>query len=367
MHIGIVGCGQLSRMLALAGLPMGIRFSFIAEVNEDTACVDGLGEITLWQPGDDIELLYKKLGQPNCMTIEKEQVDIQLLESINQYCPVYPSLKAIRACQHRHLEKQLLVQLNIPCANYVYTKSSDTNLTLENLSSLSLPLIAKSCKEGYDGKNQWALNNKEDIAKFNKISGNDDWIIEEKIGFTKEVSQISVRSIDGEITHYPLTENIHSNGILHQSVAPAKAIPDQLQTKAQAYIAHLMNELNYVGVMAMECFVLEDQLLINELAPRVHNSGHWTQLGSVTCQFENHLRAITGLTLGSTMQHNIAGMVNLLGTAASPLAQLSEQSTVHWYNKAVKPGRKQGHVNFIDDNYNGLYEKMNRYTNTAKD
>lgn len=363
MHIGIVGCGQLSRMLALAGLPMGIRFSFIAEANEDTVCVNGLGDIILWQPDDDIKLLYKKLGRPDCITIEKEQVDIQLLESLSQYCSIYPSLKAIRACQHRHLEKQLLVKLGIPCANYVYAKTDDA---LDKLNDLALPLIAKSCKEGYDGKNQQALNSQKDIDNFSKTMRHGDWIIEQKIPFLKEVSQISARSVDGKIAHYPLTENIHSDGILHQSTAPATAIPERLHAKAQADITKLMNQLDYVGIMAMECFVLEDQLLINELAPRVHNSGHWTQLGSMTCQFENHLRAISGLTLGSTTQHNVAGMINLLGTPAPPLSQLSAQSTVHWYNKSVKPGRKQGHVNFIDNHHEGLQKKMQAFKNNNK-
>ena len=363
MRVAIVGCGQLSRMLALAGLPLGIQFSFIAEAGEPTVCVDGLGAIVVWQPGDDIALLYQQLGQPNCVTIEKEQVDIALLESLSQYCSVYPSLKAIRNCQHRHLEKQLLEQLNIPCANYVYLQSGSAAPAQNNLANLSPPLIAKSCQEGYDGKNQRALNNSNDIDHF-ICSNTNEWIIEEKILFHKEISQISVRSINGDIGHYPLTENIHSDGILHQSIAPATAIPQQLQTQAQDDITRLMNELNYVGVMAMECFVVNDQLLINELAPRVHNSGHWTQLGSVTCQFENHLRAITGLTLGSTTQHKVAGMINLLGTAAPPLSKLSEHSTVQWYNKAIKPCRKQGHVNFIGESHHNLQQQMAAFKNS---
>lgn len=367
MHIGIVGCGQLSRMLALAGLPMGIRFSFVAEAAEDTVCVTGLGTIVVWQPGDDIAQLYQRLGQPNCITIEKEQVDINLLTSLSHHCSVHPSLKAIAACQHRHLEKQLLKQLDIPCADYAYIAANDTRSAAERIAHLSLPLIAKSCTEGYDGKNQHILNNEKDINNFDSIAADSDWIIEQKISFLKEVSQISIRTITGEFAHYPLTENIHHNGILHQSIAPARAIPEQLQAKAQSYITQLMNELDYVGVMAMECFVLEDQLLINELAPRVHNSGHWTQLGSTTCQFENHLRAISGLTLGSTKQHSLAGMINLIGTASSPLSKLSAYSAVHWYNKTIKPGRKQGHVNFINDNYDGLQKQLMDFTSGDSD
>ena len=362
MHITIIGCGQLSRMLALAGIPLGFKFSFINDLEQDTACVDGLGHIVKWRPGDSFEVLYAVLGNPDLVTVEKEQVDVSLLAGLEPFCKVYPDSRALSICQHRHLERQLLNTLKIPCADFVYGES----LTI-CADRLSLPIVIKSCRGGYDGKNQWVLKTHDDIERLDKefktqqVSST-DYIAEQWIPFDQEVSQVSVRAEHGELQHYPLTENYHSDGILRQSIAPAPNVSASLVKRAQDYMSLIVKELDYVGVIAMECFVTGDELVVNELAPRVHNSGHWTQSGSKTCQFENHLRAITGAALGCTANHGLTGMVNLIGTCKPNLDVLLPDSKLYWYDKSVRPGRKLGHINFHEPDVNQLLTVMGRFT-----
>lgn len=360
MRIAILGCGQLSRMLALAGLPLGIKFSFINDTGEQaTDCVDGLGLIVSlpqnWQSEQDINELYNALGKPDCITVEKEQVDVKLLQSLQPYCDIFPNPEAIIACQHRYREKKLLEKLSIPTSPFVYCVSAK-----EALNTLQLPMVIKSCSDGYDGKNQWVLKTMEDVEHFDSLTIQ-DYIIEAWIKFEREVSLVSVRAKNGDIQHYALTDNIHEKGILKQSIAPAIEQNNLLTTKAHAYMESLLTTLDYVGVMAMECFVINGELMINELAPRVHNSGHWTQVGSVTCQFENHIRAVSGLMIGSTKSLGTTGMINLIGTEKPPLESLSAFSTLHWYNKSVKPQRKLGHVNFFDKDRENLVRQMNDF------
>ena len=353
MHIAIIGCGQLSRMLALAGIAMGFKFSFIADAQEDSRCVKGLGKVVQWQPNVSVSELYAELEQPNLVTAEKEQVAISLLHALQAHCPVHPNPQAFSACQHRHREKKLLDQLNIPCAPYIYGPAGDAGNA-----QIPLPKVVKSCSEGYDGNNQWVLRCQQDIDAFSAHAKETNYIIEQWIPFDKEISQVSARGANGEIQHYPLTENYHEQGILKHSIAPATAISKQLACVAQDYISRIMDTLNYVGVIAMECFLIQDQLLINELAPRVHNSGHWTQSGSVTCQFENHLRAISGLSLGSTRAFSVTGMINLIGTEKPPIDLLTTQSSLHWYDKLVRPGRKLGHINIFSEDYDSLQQQI---------
>lgn len=367
MRIAIAGCGQLARMMALAGLPLGLKFSFIADGGEqtDTRCVDGLGIIAPWQPGQPGQPLYEQLGQPDVVTVEKEQVDLELLRALQPYSKVFPSPEAVAYCQHRHSEKQLLEQLNIPAAPYGYKQPLETSI-----GQLGYPVVIKSVDEGYDGKNQWVLRNSDDLRAFKEhgddgVSGN--YLVEAWIPFDKEVSLIAVRSSTGQIRHYPLTENKHSNGILVHSIAPATHIQPETLANACDYIDRLLEEMDYVGVLAMECFVSGDSIMVNELAPRVHNSGHWTQMGSVTCQFENHVRAISGLPLGSTSSHGVAGMVNLLGVGEPPFSALTCQSSLHWYNKIPRPGRKLGHVNFLASDLEELKRQMDAFQGTKSD
>ena len=234
--------------------------------------------------------------------------------------------------------------------------------------ALGSSMVVKSCADGYDGKNQWILRSPEDIKAFDAaradgrdapFNGGGDYIIEKMIPFEREVSQLSVRAVDGAIFHYPLAENRHINGILSESLVPADA-DDSIAALAQSYISRIMQSLDYVGVMAVECFVVGDELLVNELAPRVHNSGHWTQAGSTTSQFENHIRAIAGMSLGSTDCQKFSGMFNLIGTERPPHHLLSELISIHWYDKVPRPGRKVGHVNVRSDSREGLEETLRR-------
>lgn len=362
MRIAIVGCGQLSRMMALSGLPLGIEFSFIHDdANKDRDCVQGLGIIenspskinnsNSYDP-NAIAQLYQALGQPDCISVEKEQVDLALLEALADFCPIYPSIAAIQACQHRAKEKQLLTDLAIPTSAYLYNSSAQ-----QAALTLAYPLMAKSCTEGYDGKNQWLIKNTADAEQFDRLKI-EDYIIEGFIEFDKEISLISARSQSGQIEHYSLTENNHEQGMLRHSIAPALNIPDSVKIEAQAYMESLLNQLEYVGIMAIEFFVVGDRLMVNELAPRVHNSGHWTQLGSITCQFENHIRALAGLNLGSTEQIAATGMFNLIGTVQPPFDALTEKSKLYWYNKTPKAKRKLGHINFIVENQQLLKQQI---------
>ena len=365
MRIAIVGCGQLSRMLALAGLPMGLKFSFINDnAQPDTTCIDGLGKVVAWQLGDGFADLYAALGEPDIVTIEKEQLNVELLKGLQAFCPVYPNPEAVVVCQDRHQERLLLDKLNIPCSGYIYGEPLDVCAK-----KLALPLVIKSCREGYDGKNQWVLRTAGDaVALEAEFAGaqpvNRDYIAEQFVAFDCEVSQVSARTRSGEICHYPLAENQHEKGILRQSIAPAPAATDHLQALAQQYTTSIANALNYVGVLAVEFFVCGEQLLVNELAPRVHNSGHWTQSGSQTCQFENHLRAITDAALGSTKPHGVAGMVNLIGIEKPSLNTLSANSKLYWYDKSVRAGRKLGHMNFDAADVETLTQKMSAFRET---
>lgn len=358
MHIAIVGCGQLSRMLALAGIPLGMKFSFLAGAGEDLSCVESLGSVVAHDQQSQPADIYAALGQPDVITVEKEQLDIELLTQLETYCTVHPSPAALRTTQDRLLEKQLLDQLGIAKANYSCCKSMR-----EMLANTPPPLLLKSRKDGYDGKHQYRLDNRVDLQaleeQFQRESlAPENFIAEQLIAFDREVSQVSVRNASGDVAHYPLVENRHTHGILSQSIAPAADLSESLVKQAQRHITSIMTEIDYVGVMAMECFVVGDQLLVNELAPRVHNSGHWTQSGSATCQFENHLRAISGATLGSTTNYCVTAMINLIGTGKPEARKLPSHSRLHWYNKAVRPGRKLGHINITGHSTNDVIQQV---------
>ncbi len=344
-------------MLALAGIPLGFRFSFIADdLGQDTRCVEQLGTVVHWHPGQSPGDLYDLLGRPDVVTAEKEQIDISLLELLQTLCDVHPNPASFAVLQDRSREKRLLDDLQIPTAPYVHARPA-----AEAVRKLSLPIVAKSCRGGYDGKNQQILRNARDIADFDAHPEERDFILEQWMPFEREVSIVSVRDRSGNISHYPITENMHESGILRHSIAPARNVSGVTARAAREYIASVMQFTDYVGVMAMECFIVDGDLLVNEIAPRVHNSGHWTQSGCKTSQFENHLRAIAGLPLGSTENHGISGMVNLIGTGVPTGSALSPHSTLHWYNKTERPGRKLGHVNFSGSTHEDLLQKMDRF------
>lgn len=358
MRVGIIGSGQLARMLALAGLRLGYDFSFLVDKDSsnDTRCIQGLGDIVVYDDSLSTQAVYQRLGAPQVITIEKEQVDIKLLQALGDYCPVLPNPNACATCSDRHLEKQLLHDLQIPHARYRFLENAAQ--ASQSLSGLNLPLFAKSTHFAYDGRNQFVLQSSEDVATFASAGHIGNWIVEEAIPFDREVSVIAVRSTKGEVALYPFTENIHHRGILVYSISPCATLTEDVRATLTEYAHKIANALDYVGVFAIECFIQGEQVFVNELAPRVHNSGHWTSTGSVTCQFENHLRAIGGLQLGSTATTGFTGMVNLIGTDKPPLHLLTGNSSLHWYNKSPRPGRKVGHVNFSNASLTELKTEM---------
>ena len=363
MQVAILGCGQLARMLALAGMPMGMRFSFLAENNEDTSPVDGLGQVVPMSASDRAEDLYEALGRPRVITVEREQCDVSRLQQFIEFCPVHPATDAFYRCQNRWREKQLLQEVGVshtPCLPVRSRAELDAAV-----SQFGCPLVIKHTEEGYDGKAQWRLHNDQDVDGFaeqaqweSEPSDRVMYLAEPRMAFQREVSFLAVRSLQGEVRFYPPTENFHENGVLLHSVAPAMALPDGILKEAQSGLARLMERLGYVGVMAMESFVSESQWWVNELAPRVHNSGHWTLQAGLASQFENHLRAVAGWPLGSTQLNGAAGMLNLLGIELDQQAQLEGGASLNWYNKSVRPGRKVGHMVIQDADTESVRKRL---------
>ncbi|MEP0200703.1 MAG: 5-(carboxyamino)imidazole ribonucleotide synthase [Halioglobus sp.] len=357
-HVAIVGCGQLARMLALAGWHMGIRFSFVACNNEGTYCVEGLGPITPWADGDNVENLYAALGEPDVVTVERESVSTDLLRDLAEHCPVYPNPDAVSVCQHRLREKALFDELNIATAPY--RAANRLSEVKTGVAELGYPVVIKAASDGYDGKGQWRVGSDADLEQLPADESTFEWLIERRIPFDYEVSFIGVRTSTGDTAFYPPTKNVHRDGILIHSSAPADTLSESLQEMGQSYLRSLMESMNYVGVLAVECFVVGDQLLVNELAPRVHNSGHWTLQANVACQFENHLRAILGLSVGSTELSHYSGIVNILGSQPDSvqLEKLPAQASFHWYNKPFAPGRKLGHFGVNADSSEQLAQRL---------
>lgn len=353
MRIAIFGCGQLARMLALAGWPMGMRFSFVAEEAEDTRCVEGLGTIVRWQDSMSAQSIFKALGEPDVITVEKEAVNTALLQQLSHYCKIAPNPEILWIVQHRARQKKFLTEHNIPTAPYV--EMHDKQQLLLAGESLGYPLIIKSCEQGYDGQQQWRIHNKTDARAF--IDGAVEIthaIVEKMLDFTAEVSILAVRNTKGEVAVYAPSENRHRNGTLAVSIAPTEILHRKLRADLENILNALMRTWDYVGVLAVECFIVDEQIMVNELAPRVHNSGHWTQDGAVCSQFENHLRAISGQSLGSTASLGHCAMINLLGCKAPEELSSLPHAHLHWYDKTLREGRKMGHINFLHESSGAL-------------
>jgi len=344
MHIGIVGSGQLARMLALAGWPMGMSFSFLATQTEDTCCVDKLGDVVRYGKIYDASALYQQLGCPEVITVEKEAVDAELLKALSQFCRVAPDPEIVAISQHRAREKQFLNAVGVDTVPYFHIKGKGQ--LVDACASIGFPVIVKSSEQGYDGLNQWRLNSETDLASLQvdeKLLS--DAVVERRVNFTREISIIAARNAANDVAIYAPTENWHRKGTLLASMALVEELPVSLEEQLYATAHKILSAWNYVGVLAIECFVLNGKIVVNELAPRVHNSGHWTQQGCASSQFENHLRAITGMGLGSTQSYGQSAMINLLGRHASELIKSNPLAHVHLYNKALRDGRKMGHIN----------------------
>ena len=337
MKIGILGAGQLGRMLALAGYPLDLDFVFLDPASE--ACAAPLGH-HLHAAFEDERALQEFCVSVDVATYEFENVAAASAEFVAQRVPLYPTPKALTAGQDRANEKALFAQLGIPVPA---TATVDTLAELEAaVAKIGLPAVLKTRRMGYDGKGQAVLRTAEDLVPAWEKLGSQPLILEAFVPFEREVSCLAVRAQNGEMRFYPLVENVHRDGILRTAIPTEN---DPLQAEGEDYARRVAEHLDYVGVMAFEFFVAGGRLLANEIAPRVHNSGHWSTEGAECSQFENHLRAVAGLPLGSTVLRGASAMVNLIGSApATPALVALDGVHVHNYGKTPKPQRKIGHV-----------------------
>lgn len=337
MKIGIIGGGQLGRMLALAGTPLGQQFAFLDPASD--ACAATLGE-HLCAEYDDREQLKRLADSADVVTFEFESVPAETVAFLEQYVPVYPNAESLRIARDRWFEKSMFRELDIPTPAFADVLSqADLDAAVQ---AIGLPAVMKTRTLGYDGKGQKVLRQPDDVVDAFAELGSVPCILEGFVPFTGEVSLVAVRGRDGDTRFYPLVHNTHDEGILRLSVA-STAHP--LQEQAENYAGRVLDKLNYVGVLAFEFFEIDGGLKANEIAPRVHNSGHWTIEGAECSQFENHLRAIAGLPLGSTAKVGDSAMLNFIGEvpAIARLAAIADCHP-HHYGKAFKPGRKVGHA-----------------------
>jgi 5-(carboxyamino)imidazole ribonucleotide synthase len=337
-RIGVLGGGQLGRMLGLAGIPLGFRFLFLDPAHD--ACAKHTGEL-LQAEFSDARAARQLAGQVDVATFDFENVPESTALALEETRALRPASNALGAAQDRLAEKQLMESLGIPVPAY-HCVSNRTDL-LEGLDSLGYPAVLKTRRLGYDGKGQSVLRDPEDLERAWQKLGGTDLVLEAFVPFEAECSLVAVRATDGEIRAWPLTRNVHSNGILMLSM-PGE-FGDTLQEKALSMMQSLMNHLDYTGVLTIEFFLFEGELLVNEFAPRVHNSGHWSIDGAVCSQFENHLRAITGLPLGDTSMSAHSLMFNWIGEMPDR-AEMMTVPGLHWhdYGISARPGRKIGHA-----------------------
>jgi 5-(carboxyamino)imidazole ribonucleotide synthase len=344
--VGVLGGGQLGRMLALAGYPLGLRFRFLDPVAESPACDLADLQVSAY---DDPDALIRFADGLDAATYEFENVPGEATRILESRLPVFPPSVALATAQDRLAEKRLFERLEIPLPRYAAVGSQ---VELERaVGRIGLPAILKTRRLGYDGKGQVVLSTDDDVATAREALGGVPCVLEQRIALRRELSILAVRGRDGTTTCYPLVENTHREGILRVSLAPAANVAE-LQPLADEYARRLLDALEYVGLLALELFVddRDGALLANEIAPRVHNSGHWTIEGAETSQFENHLRAGLGLPLGSTAPRGHSAMVNLIGTVPPSEEILAIPGAhLHLYGKAPRPGRKLGHVTVTAD------------------
>ena len=338
MTVGIVGAGQLGRMMALAGYPLGLDFLFL---DKDAKTPGGqvapllAGELT------DRKLLGELASRCDVLTFDWENIPVEALEGLPGKARIAPPLRALAAAQDRLAEKRTFELLGIPTTRYASVNSrADLDAAIERI---GLPGVLKTRRLGYDGKGQAVLRKPADVAAAWETLGKQPLLYENLVPFQAEVSVIGVRGRDGKVEFYPLNLNVHRAGILRLTRAPYGN--SALTRTAQRAARRVMEHFDYVGVLTIEFFVTRGRLIANEMAPRVHNSGHWTIEGAETSQFENHVRAIAGLPLGSTRARGHSAMINLVGELPDRELLLAERG-LHWhdYGKTPRPDRKLGHI-----------------------
>ncbi|MBD1577307.1 MULTISPECIES: 5-(carboxyamino)imidazole ribonucleotide synthase [Vibrio] len=352
-HVLVLGAGQLARMMSLAGAPLNIDVSAFDVGSEKivhplTQNVIGHG-------------LNNAIAKADVITAEFEHIPHSILDICQQSGKFRPTTQAIKAGGDRRIEKQLLDNANVANAKYaIITNRSEFD---DAITYVGLPMVLKTALGGYDGKGQWRLKETTDIdATWHEMqqsltaTKHQAIVAEEFVPFQREVSLVGARRANGEIAVYPLAENVHVDGVLSLSTAIDEP---KLQQQAQQMFSAIAQQLDYVGVLAIEFFDLDGTLLVNEIAPRVHNSGHWTQQGAEVCQFENHLRAVCDMPLGSTQAIRHAAMINILGQDSLPKEVLAMPNChIHWYGKEKRTGRKMGHINVCGNSHAELCQAL---------
>jgi len=368
MTVGIVGAGQLGRMLALAGYPLGLDCLFLDPSHRAPG-----GQVAPQIEGAfaDRRLLARLARESEVLTFDWENISVEALRKLPKTTRICPPIAALAASQDRVSEKQLFERLKIPTTRW---RAVDSRAQLKHaVEEIGLPGVLKTRRLGYDGKGQavvrnvpdverawlqaagWAESAKPNIPRVKKKLGfadstqatNGALIYEEYVPFDHEVSIIGARSRNGEIAIYPLNGNIHAGGILRLTRAPYGT--PRLHRLAARYLERMLTHFGYVGILTIEFFVRNGRLIANEMAPRVHNSGHWTIEGAATSQFENHLRAILGLPLGSTRSLGHSAMINIIGEMPDRAKLLAESGVhLHDYGKQPRPGRKLGHITVVE-------------------
>lgn len=337
--IGILGGGQLGMMLAAAALPLGYRCVFLEDATPAPAAL--YGQVFKTSQLDEF------IQASDVFTLEFENTPLDITHKLQQTNKgLYPPAQALEIAQDRLNEKSLFNQLDIATVPFVAVHTLDD--IHQAMDRLGLPLVLKTSRGGYDGKGQFVLKSADQIQtawdELGDATKHAPLIAEGFIHFSREVSIIAVRNQDGDIRYYPLVENVHTQGILSKTTAPAPNV-EALTEQAQSNIKKLLEHLNYVGVMALELFVTDTGLLANEIAPRVHNSGHWSIEGAHCSQFENHIRAVTGLPLGDTSICHPSVMLNIIGKYPDVKALLALDGVhYHSYHKTERDGRKIAHV-----------------------
>ena len=357
--VGILGGGQLARMLALSGAPLGLRFLVLDTVAD--ACA---GQFAPMVVGDytDKSALSEFASKIDVATFDFENVPAESARWLADRVPVFPKPRALAVAQDRLAEKTLFRELGIPVPGFADIATREALDAA--VAQLGLPCILKTRRLGYDGKGQFRIKAHADVdAAWNALgaqAASVGLILEGFVAFQRELSVVAVRGRDGEFRAWPLTENWHVDGVLSASLAPAR-IDASTQATALSHAKRLADALDYVGVFALELFLRDGELLANELAPRVHNSGHWTIEGSETSQFQNHLRAVLGLPLGNTRPLGQACMLNWIG-AMPDAAPVLREAGGHWhdYGKAPRAGRKVGHATLRADSPAELAESLQR-------
>lgn len=344
MKIGVVGGGQLGRMIGLAGVPLGFEFRFWDP--SPTATAAAVGELFTADFNDLAAAEHFATGL-DLITYEFENVPSATIDRLSSIAPCRPGALSLATSQDRATEKSFFQDHSIPTAPWKAIDSiDDLKCAFEEFG----PCIVKTRRFGYDGKGQFRLQQPHDVDAAFSLLGQHPLIVEKMIPFQRELSLIAVRAVDGSMAVWPLVENEHRDGILHKTIAPAARISEEIKNEAENAIHTTMEALGHIGVLTIEFFEVDGKLLANEMAPRVHNSGHWTIEGSVCSQFENHVRAVAGLPLGACSLRSPSVMINCIGEMPPP-ADVTQipGAHLHDYNKSPRAGRKVGHVTVCDE------------------